>query len=87
LKNNTPKNRAESVPICKALDLIEKLKLTREEYAIIFCGLKNKSQFFRWQKRGYMPAKNYWASQNELAKYFKKEYDRKCEIVWGDYEV
>jgi hypothetical protein len=80
------KNREAQIPIHKALDLIEKLGITQYEYATTFCGLKGDRAFYQWLNRGTMPANRFNASQNELAKYFKKEYDRKCEIIWGKDE-
>lgn len=80
------KNREAQVTINKALELIEKLGITKKTYAIEFCALADDRQFYNWLARGTMPANRFNASQNELAKYFKYEYDKKCEIIWGRSE-
>lgn len=73
--------RKEWTSFSEVEDLQEKLQMNDIDFIMI--ANCSSSQFYRWKKKYKVPAKVLSTIREELAKYFKSEYDRKCEIIWG----
>lgn len=69
----------DSKKIEVAYDLMDKLKLTKSEFAKL-CGI-TAQQFCNWQKNGRFPEYRYSFLINELKKVYKKEYDDKLKLL------
>ncbi len=74
-------HHCDFITIDNLLELQENLNLF-DNQLVKFCGLKSVQQLRNWKKKGRVPAVRFWAMQNELAKFFKKEYDRKTDMIW-----
>lgn len=62
-------------------ELQEKLKMNDLDFmAIANCS---SPTFYRWRLKGKAPAIRLAAIREELAKYYKGQYDEKMRIVWG----
>lgn len=65
-------------------DLLDKLQMTDTNF-IMITGCAS-STFYIWKRKGKVPANILSKLKEEMAKYFKSEYDRKCQIIWGKDE-
>lgn len=74
----------DSKSIEVAYNLIDRLKLTKSEFARL-CGV-SAAQFCNWQKNGRLPEYRYSFLVNELKKKFKKEYDEKLKLLEDENE-
>lgn len=62
--------------------LLDNLKMSDTDFMMITgCA---SSTFYIWKRKGKVPANMLSKLKEEMAKYFKAEYDRKCEILWGE---
>ncbi len=61
--------------------LQKRLKLNDAEF-IRIAGC-SESSFYRWETKGLVPATTLAIIREEMAKYFKDEYDEKCKAIWG----
>jgi hypothetical protein len=75
------KNHCDFVEIEVAYNLMEKLGLKNKEEFARMCGLTGRTQFYRWEKKGRMPAIRLNTLKEELMRVFKKEFDDKCKIL------
>lgn len=72
-------NHCDFVSIDRAYEIIEKLKLTKKQFAL-FSGLSPNSpnQFGNWEKKGKMPAIRFSAIENAL---IRAENQRHIEAI------
>ncbi len=76
--------RKEWTDFCELQDLLDKLKMTDTDFIRISCCAS--STFYIWRRKGKVPAAMLSTIREEMAKYFKNEYDKKCEMIWGKDE-
>lgn len=76
--------RKEWTSFSEVEELIEKLQISDIDFIMI--ANCSSSSFYLWKRKYQVPANVLSIIREELAKYFKSEYDKKCEIIWGRHE-
>lgn len=71
----------EWISFLEVEELIAKLEISDIDFIMI--ANCSSSSFYRWKRKYKAPANSLATIKQELAKYFKSEYDKKCEIIWG----
>jgi len=72
-------NHCDFVGIEVAYDLIDKLRVTKGDFARL-CDVSHNT-LNRWENKGRMPLFRLSNLREELFKLYKKEFDDKCKIL------
>lgn len=73
--------RKEWVSFDKLEKLQKDLRLFDLDIISICCA---SGTFYRWKKKGKVPATTLSVIREELARYYKKEYDEKLKYIYSD---
>ena len=73
----------DSVSIELAYDLMEKLGLSKQEFSEM-CGIKDRSQFYRWERKGVMPQYRLSTLRETIHLKAKEKYDEIVRILYEE---
>ena len=60
---------------------MDKLGIKSKKEFVKLCGCKDVQQFYRWEKKGRMPMLRLAILKEELTRYWREEFNRKCRIL------
>jgi len=63
------------------IDLQERLDLSDSDFISLCCS---RCSYYRWKKKGKAPLNTLSVVREELAKYYKKQFDEKLKLIWND---
>lgn len=61
--------------------LQERLDLSDSDFISLCCS---RCSYYRWKKKGIAPLNTLSVIREELARYYKKQYDEKMDLIYND---